>query len=408
MDLHETHRPDPTTARHTAGPTTAAQPVSASTPAAATTLGTTAATHRATDPAPPPDPRPPRHVRVVPALAAVWWGVAALVALTVTLLGRTLPVGDASRDAVGTLLHDVPGTTLSPLVTLLALVGATLAVVMLRTRRSAVAARGRAAATVVAAVTVAGAVALTDASILARLGYLPLLVVRAPFDAQFRDAFAGYVTPGVVLQYLALGGAILLTWATVLFARRARGACEVCGRTLDHPEPAWRTPTRAAVWGRRWAVVAAVIPALYAATRLAWVAGYPFGMQPDDYDAMVADGMLAAAFGLAAFALVGSVLTLGLFQRWGEVFPRWMVGLAGRRVPIMLAVVPATLVAAAVVPASLTLLAIGPEQLRAEADENWGALAPMLLWPLWGPALGAATYAYYLRRRPACRTCGLG
>ena len=34
---------------------------------------------------------------------------------------------------------------------------------------------------------------------------------------------------------------------------------------------------------------------------------------------------------------------LGLVQRWGEVFPRWMIGLAGRRVPIALAVVPASL-----------------------------------------------------------------
>ncbi len=35
---------------------------------------------------------------------------------------------------------------------------------------------------------------------------------------------------------------------------------------------------------------------------------------------------------------------LGLVHRWGEVFPRWMIGLAGRRVPIALAVVPASLV----------------------------------------------------------------
>ncbi len=40
----------------------------------------------------------------------------------------------------------------------------------------------------------------------------------------------------------------------------------------------------------------------------------------------------------------GAVLTLGLVQRWGEVFPRWMIGLAGCRVPIALAVVPASLV----------------------------------------------------------------
>jgi hypothetical protein len=31
--------------------------------------------------------------------------------------------------------------------------------------------------------------------------------------------------------------------------------------------------------------------------------------------------------------------------------------------------------------------------------DNWAALAPKLLWPLWGAALGAATPAYYYRRR---------
>jgi hypothetical protein len=38
--------------------------------------------------------------------------------------------------------------------------------------------------------------------------------------------------------------------------------------------------------------------------------------------------------------------------------------------------------------------------------ENWAALAPELLWPLWGAALGAATLAYYCRRRGKCRHCG--
>jgi hypothetical protein len=40
--------------------------------------------------------------------------------------------------------------------------------------------------------------------------------------------------------------------------------------------------------------------------------------------------------------------------------------------------------------------------------ENWAALAPELLWPLWGAALGAATLAYYYRRRSKCKHCGRG
>lgn len=345
-------------------------------------------------------------MRAVPVLAAAWWSAAAGVALAVTLLGRTLPVGAGSRDSAGTVLHGVPAATLSPLVALLALAGAALATGMLRARPGAPA-RVRAATTAAAGVVAAGAVLLADASVLARLGYLPVILVRAPFDERFRDAFPAYVAPGVVLQYVALGGAVLLGWAAVLSSRRVRGACSTCGRSPRHPDQHWRTPQRAAVWGRRWAVVAAVIPALYAATRLAWVAGYPLGLERDDYDALVRDGMLPAALGLAVFALVGSVLTLGLFQRWGEVFPRWMVGLAGRRVPVALAVVPATVVAVAIVPASIALLAVAPAQLGTSAA-GWAALGPMLLWPLWGPALGAATYAYHLRRRPACTVCGQG
>ena len=55
-------------------------------------------------------------------------------------------------------------------------------------------------------------------------------------------------------------------------------------------------------------------------------------------------GMWISGLFLATFGLVGAVLMLGLVQRWGEVFPRWMIGLAGRRVPIALAVVPASIV----------------------------------------------------------------
>jgi hypothetical protein len=40
--------------------------------------------------------------------------------------------------------------------------------------------------------------------------------------------------------------------------------------------------------------------------------------------------------------------------------------------------------------------------------ENWAALFPELLWPLWGVALAAATLAYYYRTRERCEVCGRG
>jgi hypothetical protein len=38
--------------------------------------------------------------------------------------------------------------------------------------------------------------------------------------------------------------------------------------------------------------------------------------------------------------------------------------------------------------------------------QNWAALTPGLLWPLWGATLAAATLAYYYRRRGRCERCG--
>jgi hypothetical protein len=100
-------------------------------------------------------------------------------------------------------------------------------------------------------------------------------------------------------------------------------------------------------------------------------------------------------------AICGAILTLGLIQGWGEVFPRWLPIIGGRPVPPALAIVPASAVAILVTTAGLmfwrrTLLGSGTFSL---ARGDWAALLPELLWPIWGLALGAATLAYYLRRK---------
>jgi hypothetical protein len=43
---------------------------------------------------------------------------------------------------------------------------------------------------------------------------------------------------------------------------------------------------------------------------------------------------------------------------------------------------------------------LGDMLLTLEGD--WAALAPELLWPVWGGALASATLAYYQRRRRTC------
>ena len=157
----------------------------------------------------------------------------------------------------------------------------------------------------------------------------------------------------------------------------------------------------------RAAWVAAAIPASYAVTRILWALGVPAGISREFLDDMFRTGIVWSGLGLGLFALAGAFLTLGLYQRWGEVFPRWTPGLTGRRVPIRLATVPATLVAVAVGAASIGFYAT-EDFFTSFVDTISLATLPMAVWPLWAAALGAATLAYYLRRRGACDECGEG
>jgi hypothetical protein len=109
---------------------------------------------------------------------------------------------------------------------------------------------------------------------------------------------------------------------------------------------------------------------------------------------------------------------LGLVQHWGEVFPRWMIGLAGRQVPIALAVVPASLVSVLLIVGGIAIwsgLTQMVAALAAGGAEGIGLIGaiifqigPTLLFPVWGIALPVATLGYYYRRRGACRVCGRG
>jgi hypothetical protein len=110
---------------------------------------------------------------------------------------------------------------------------------------------------------------------------------------------------------------------------------------------------------------------------------------------------------------------LGLVQHWGEVFPRWMIGLAGRRVPIALAVIPASLASVLLIvggigiwsgiPQMVTALAAaGAEHVGSIGEVMIFQLGPTLLFPLWGAALAVAALGYYYRRRGPCRVCGRG
>ena len=103
---------------------------------------------------------------------------------------------------------------------------------------------------------------------------------------------------------------------------------------------------------------------------------------------------------------------LGLVQRWGEVFPRWMIGLSGRRVPIAL-LRPSDL-AIAYPPASwepwqsvgsfllilaISLLALWSARRRPYLTVGWlwfvGALVPVIGVVQVGLPSMADRYAYF-------------
>ncbi|PZF83730.1 hypothetical protein [Jiangella anatolica] len=338
-----------------------------------------------------------------PWAATVWALGYGLTALGWTLTGAGYPIDPADPNSELSLLGDVPADVGAPLFAAVALAGAGTGAVMARYRPGARVPRWwrRFAVGFGGSLALVLLIVVPTTRMLALVGYLPMIVVLGPFDAGLRADVASALGVDHVHQLVALIGGFLWAAATVAYARRTAGSCARCGR-----------PDRAASvavvrrWGRPAVYVAAAIPALYAATRWLWVAGVPIGMSERELDELAADGALLAAAWLGSFALVGTVLTLGLVQRWGEVCPRWMPGLGGRRVPVGLAVVPASVVAVLVTSGGLGLIKGGLSEGLIGA-EDWAAVGPALLWPLWGVALGWGTLAYWLRRRGRCTDCGL-
>jgi hypothetical protein len=257
---------------------------------------------------------------------------------------------------------------------------------------------------------------MADLTLLETLGYIPFTLFRflTGGDTSFYLKYLAQST--AAHQLFCLMGGFLWLAATVSYARLSGGACLYCGRR-DGPQ-GWQSPDRAARWGRIAVVVAMVAPVFYAFVRYAWALGFPLGMSVEYWRQGQAKGLWTAGLFLATFSLVGAVLMLGLVQRWGEVFPRWMIGLAGRRVPIALAVVPATLVSMVVFVGGLAIWSGLGQMAAALAFTGvhgsaliWSTIfqaGPTLLFPVWGVALAVATLGYYFRRRGPCRVCGRG
>ncbi|GAA2284145.1 hypothetical protein GCM10010149_31940 [Nonomuraea roseoviolacea subsp. roseoviolacea] len=344
-----------------------------------------------------------------PALAAAVWSVVYLVLGTAWALGVPgFPwgAGDPDLDGALSLLAGLDPGPDAWWVAAFAALALAVALALTRTPRR----DGRAGRVAVAAAWVMAAalvLAIPDSRVMMGVAYTPLLMFSGFLDGPFGQVGLGDAWPWPVLnQLLCVLGGLLLARAAVVHRRRARAACAACGRGEE--ESGWTSREAAARWGRRAVAVAVATPLVYCLTRWAWVLGIPLGVSREFLEEGARDtpGIWLAGAYLATFGALGGLLTLGLVQRWGEVFPRWIPGLRGRRVPPPLAIVPATFVAIIIVVAGLTYVRATVAGRFSMAE--WGAWLPECFWPVWGAALAAAALAYHLRRRPACRHCGRG
>lgn len=166
-----------------------------------------------------------------------------------------------------------------------------------------------------------------------------------------------------------------------------------------------REPSRTSLAVPRWADLAARLAALTPVPASLWRLPLVFGASMGLSDmAGLMDQPLWARFcylvGLGAASDGLAFLTLGLVRPWGEVWPRFLPVIGGRRVPPRVAIGLATTggVAATVLwTYSTVLFATGR---LVHISGGWVLLmtacyAPLLLW---GPLVLAVTWHYYRRR----------
>ncbi|MEU1820312.1 hypothetical protein ABZ543_34815 [Streptomyces roseifaciens] len=108
---------------------------------------------------------------------------------------------------------------------------------------------------------------------------------------------------------------------------------------------------------------------------------------------------------LSALTESAALLCRGLVRPWGEVVPRWVPGIGGRRIPPLVAVVPAALgglvLTGLLVDWVLRVFHIAGFAEAPYTSVWWKVLGDVVsgLFVLWGPLVLAVTYAYHRRRR---------
>ncbi|GAA3751345.1 hypothetical protein GCM10022225_39680 [Plantactinospora mayteni] len=197
-------------------------------------------------------------------------------------------------------------------------------------------------------------------------------------------------------------GRLLLLGGGLSFAATAASATD---RGYARPGPPGPRPVPG--WTRRWTYAACLLPTLgFTVPHACWLLGIPLGIPADELRRAVEDIGLLPGLLLTLAPMLGGLLTLGLAARWGQVLPRWLPGLAGRRVPPTLALAPAGVVAVALTAYGLIGLAMLTEALAtgatnwAELRSGWAVAGTELVFLAWGIALGVAAVGYFRTTRP--------
>ncbi|GAA0940037.1 hypothetical protein [Nonomuraea longicatena] len=217
----------------------------------------------------------------------------------------------------------------------------------------------------------------------------------------------GGLLPGIGVQFFPLGflsrtaclvGAALMASVAVTHTRRLRGACVACGR-VGVTARTENTP----MWARAAAYLATAGCAVRIVAQL--VVGFDTGG--------LGVGVSLMLFEIG-FVLSGTLLPLALVHAWGTVFPGWVPGLAGRRVPRWLVLGPAAGISIAmIVYFGMILTKMVATLLSGANDLGFGKGLPdafywvsVTVYWLWGVALGFAALSYGHRTRPRCHQCG--
>jgi hypothetical protein len=159
-------------------------------------------------------------------------------------------------------------------------------------------------------------------------------------------------------------------------------------------------PSRRAVRAGWIAAIAAT--AGFMPLHVVWAAGIPLFADEQRFEVWHADGGGAYLWTLNALAVLPAVLAFALIQPWGLEFPRWVPGLAGRRVPRLLLTVPGYALVVAL--SGYTALAVVLSFVQWDSPEAifspWTGVYGVVHFVVWISALAVTTRSYAKRTRP--------